>query len=150
MANTFSSLNVHCIFSTKERVPLLTPEVRERLWQYLGGMARQNGLRAKCVGGVADHVHLLLSLSTIIAVSKAIQLIKAGSSGWIHQTFPKLRNFSWQQGYGAFSVGVSQMPETIHYIEHQAEHHRTRTFQEEYLAILKKHEMPFDEKYLWN
>lgn len=150
VANTFSFLNIHCIFSTKERVPVLTPEIRERLWPYLGGIAKQNGLRAKCVGGVADHVHLLLSLPTTIAVSKAIQLIKAGSSAWVHQNFPRLRNFSWQQGYGAFSVGISQMPETIRYIEQQAEHHRTRTFQEEYLAILKKHEMPFEEKYLWN
>jgi putative transposase len=150
MANTFSFLNIHCIFSTKERVPVLTPEIRERLWPYLGGIARQNGCRAKCVGGVADHVHLLLSLSTTVAISKAVQLIKAGSSAWIHQTFPQLRHFSWQQGYGAFSVGISQMPETIRYIEQQPEHHRTRTFQEEYLNILKKHEMPFDEKYLWN
>jgi REP element-mobilizing transposase RayT len=98
---------------------------------------------------VADHVHALLSLSTTIAISKAIQLIKGGSSIWIHQTFPNLRNFSWQQGYGAFSVGISQMPETIRYIEQQTEHHRTRTFQEEYLSILKKHDMPFEEKYLW-
>jgi REP-associated tyrosine transposase len=150
MANTFSFLNIHCIFSTKERVPVLTPEIRERLWPYLGGIARQNGFRARCVGGVADHVHLLLSLSTTVAISKAVQLIKAGSSAWIHQSFPKLRNFSWQQGYGAFSVGISQMSETIRYIEQQPEHHRTRTFQEEYLNILRKHEMSFDEKYLWN
>ena len=129
---------------------MLTPEIRERLWPYLGGIARQNGLRAMCVGGVADHVHLLLSLSTTVAISKAIQLIKAGSSAWIHQRFPKLRNFSSQQGYGAFSVGMSQLPETIRYIEQQPEHHRTQTFQEEYLSILRKHEMPFDEKYLWN
>jgi putative transposase len=149
MANTYSFLNIHCVFSTKERVTILTPEIRERLWAYLGGIARQNGFEAKCVGGVADHVHLLLSLPTTVAISKAIQLIKGGSSIWIHQMFPKLGNFSWQQGYGAFSVGISQMPETIRYIEQQAEHHRTRTFQEEYLSILKKHEMPFDEKYLW-
>jgi putative transposase len=149
MANTFSFLNFHCVFSTKERIPLLTPEVRERLWPYLGGIARDNQLRAKCVGGVSDHVHLLLSLPTTIAIAKAIQLIKAGSSAWIHETFPRLRNFAWQQGYGAFSIGVSQLPETIRYIEQQAEHHRTRTFQEEYLSILKKHEMSFNEKYLW-
>jgi putative transposase len=77
-------------------------------------------------------------------------LIKAGSSAWIHQTFPNLRNFAWQQGYGAFSVGISQLQETVHYIEQQVEHHRTRTFQEEYLAFLKKHGAPFDEKYLWD
>jgi len=150
MANTFSFLNFHCVFSTKERVAVLMPEIRGRLWPYLAGIARQNGFQVKCVGGVADHVHLLLSLSTTIAISKAIQLIKGGSSIWIHQTFPKLRNLSWQQGYGAFSVGISQIPETIRYIEQQEEHHRTRTFQEEYLSILKRHEMTFDEKYLWN
>jgi putative transposase len=77
-------------------------------------------------------------------------LIKAGSSAWIRQNFPNLRNFAWQQGYGAFSVGISQVPETVHYIEQQVEHHRTRTFQEEYLAFLKKHGTHFDEKYLWD
>ena len=150
MANTFSFLNIHCVFSTKERVPVLNAEIRERLWPYLGGIAKQNGLHAKCVGGVADHVHLLLSLPTAIALSKAMQLIKGGSSAWIHQTYPSLRNFSWQQGYGAFSVGVSQLPETIRYIENQLEHHRTQTFQEEYLSFLTRHEMSFEEKYVWN
>ena len=84
-----------------------------------------------------------------MAIAKAIQLIKTGSSGWIHETFSELRNFAWQQGYGAFSVGISQVPETIKYIEQQVEHHRTRTFKEEYLAILKRHGGNLDEKYLW-
>ena len=92
----------------------------------------------KCMGGVSDHVHLLVTLPTRLAVAKAGQLIKAGSSAWIDQTFPNLRNFPWQQGYGAFSVGISQVQETVHYIEQQLEHHRTRTFQEEYLAFPKK------------
>ena len=148
MGNTFSCLNVHGVFSTKERVP--TPEVRERLWPYLGGIAKQNGVHPKCIGGVADHVHLLLSMPTTMAIAKAIQLIKSGSSAWIHQTFRELRNFGWQQGYGAFSVSVSQLPEAISYIDHQVEHHRTRTFQEEYLAFLKAHDVKFDEKYLWD
>src|SRR5271166_5313144 len=87
---------------------------------------------------------------TRLAIAKAVQLIKAGSSAWIHQTFPNLRNFAWQQGYGALSVGISQVQETVHYIEQQLEHHRTRTFQEEYLAFLKKHGAHFDEKYLWD
>ena len=92
----------------------------------------------KCIGGVSDHVHLLGTLPTRLAVAKAVQLIKAGSSAWIDQTFPNLRNFAWQQGYGALSVGISQVQETVHDIEQQLEHHRTRTFQEEYLAFLKK------------
>jgi putative transposase len=114
------------------------------------GIAQQNGMIPKCIGGVSDHVHLLVTLPTRLAVAKAVQLIKAGSSAWIHQTFPNLRNFAWQQGYGAFSVGISQVQETVHYIEQQLEHHRTRTFQEEYLAFLKKHGAHFDEKYLWD
>jgi len=85
-----------------------------------------------------------------MAIAKAIQLIKTGSSAWIHQTFPTLRNFAWQQGYGAFSVGISQVPETIQYIEQQQEHHRTRTFKEEYLTFLKKHGANLEEKYLWD
>ena len=117
---------------------------------YMGGIAKQNGMIPKCIGGVSDHVHLLVTLPTRMAVAKAVQLIKAGSSAWIHQTFPNLRNFAWQQGYGAFSVGISQVQETVHYIEQQLEHHRTRTFQEEYLAFLKKHGAHFDEKYLWD
>ena len=150
MANTFSCLNIHCVFSTKERASVLNPDIRERLWPYMGGIAKQNGMIPKCIGGVSDHVHLLLTLPTKLAVAKAVQLIKAGSSAWMHQTFPNLGNFAWQQGYGAFSVGISQIQETVHYIEQQVEHHRTRTFQEEYLAFLQKHGAHFDEKYLWD
>jgi putative transposase len=98
MPNTYSFLNIHCVFSTKERIPILTSEIRERLWPYLGGIAKQNGIQPKCIGGVADHVHLLLSLPTTVFISKGIQLIEGGSSIWIHQSFPKLHNFSWQEG----------------------------------------------------
>ena len=150
MANTFSLLNIHYVFSTKERVPVLTPDIRERLWPYMGGIAKRNGIVPKCIGGVADHAHLLLALPTTMAIAKAVQLIKAGSSGWIRESFPNLRNFAWQQGYGAFSVGISQIPETVHYIEQQFEHHRTRTFKEEYLSFLKRHGGNLDEKYLWD
>ena len=93
VANTFSCLNIHCVFSTKQRVAVLSPDIRERLWPYIGGIAKQNGILPKCVGGVADHVHLLIALPTTMTVARAVQLIKAGSSGWIHQTFPTLRNF---------------------------------------------------------
>jgi putative transposase len=108
LANTFSCLNIHCVFSAKGRVLVLDPDIRERLWPYLGGIAKQNGMIPKCSGGVSDHVHLLVTLPTRLAVAKAVQLIKAGSSAWIHQSFPKLRNFAWQQGYGAFSVSISK------------------------------------------
>jgi REP element-mobilizing transposase RayT len=139
----------HCVFSTKERRPLITPELRERLWPFLGGIARQNKMKAIEIGGVADHVHILLSLPSTMAISKAMQLIKGGSSKWIHETFPEHRLFAWQEEYGAFSVSVSQLDKTIEYIKGQEEHHRKMTFQEEFLALLKKHRIEYDERYLW-
>jgi len=115
----------------------------------MGGIARENGMKARCIGGIADHVHLLVSIPTTLSIAKAIQLIKGGASAWIHETFPEMQDFAWQEGYGAFSVGVSQLAETIAYIENQEEHHRHKSFQEEYLAFLKRHEITYDEKYLW-
>jgi REP element-mobilizing transposase RayT len=139
----------HCVFSTKERRPLITPELRERLWPFLGGIARQNKMKAIEVGGVADHVHILLSLPATMPVAKAMQLIKGGSSKWIHETFPDQRAFAWQEEYGAFSVSVSQLDKTIEYVRGQEAHHRKLTFQEEFLVLLKKHRVEYDERYLW-
>jgi putative transposase len=139
----------HFVFSTKERRSLITPELRERLWPFLGGIARQNKMKAVEIGGVADHVHILLSLPPTMAVSKAMQLIKGGSSKWVHETFPNQRLFAWQEEYGAFSVSVSQLDKTIAYIRGQPEHHRKLTFQEEFLMLLKKHGVEYDERYLW-
>ncbi|HEY5297786.1 MAG TPA: IS200/IS605 family transposase [Verrucomicrobiae bacterium] len=146
---SYVSSYFHCVFSTKERRPLITPELRERLWPFLGGIARQNKMKAVEIGGVADHVHLLLSLPATIPISKAMQLIKGGSSKWVHETFPNQRLFSWQEEYGAFSVSVSQLDKTIAYIRGQPEHHRKLTFQEEFLMLLKKHGVEYDERYLW-
>jgi REP element-mobilizing transposase RayT len=129
----------HCVFSTKERQRLITPALRDRLWPFLGGIARQNKMKAVEIGGVEDHVHILLSLPSTTAISKALQLTKGGSSKWIHETFPEHRLFAWQEEYGAFSVSVSQLDKTIEYIKGQEAHHRKMTFQEEFLALLKKH-----------
>jgi REP element-mobilizing transposase RayT len=139
----------HCVFSTKERQPLIPPELQERLWPYLGGIARENQMTAIEIGGVADHVHILLSLPSTLSLAKALQLIKGGSSKWVHDTFPEHRLFGWQVKYGAFSVSVSQLDKTIQYIKNQVEHHRKMTFQEEFLALLKKHRIAYDERYLW-
>jgi REP element-mobilizing transposase RayT len=116
----------------------------------MGGIARENGMKAMGIGGMEDHVHLLLSLPSTVAIAKAIQLIKGGSSKWVHETFPKHQDFGWQEGYGAFSLGISQVDRTRNYIESQAAHHRKQTFQEEFLAFLKKHQMEYDERYLWD
>ncbi len=150
MANTYTYLRYHVVFSTKRREPWLRPEIQERARAYLGGIARQNEMRAILIGGMADHVHMLLSLPPAIAVSEALKQIKGGSSGWIKENLPGCRGFGWQDGYGAFTASKSQVPEVEDYIRNQAEHHRTRTFQEEYRALLVRHEIEYQERYLWD
>src|SRR5207245_8905631 len=108
-ANTYTSLHYHVIFSTKSRQPFLIEEVHDRIFAYLGGIARENGMNALEVGGVADHVHLLLSIPPSLAVSKAVQLIKGGSSHWLKVTFPNMIDFAWQDGYASFMVSHSQL-----------------------------------------
>jgi len=129
MANTYTSLNYHVVFSTKNREPWLTVTVRGRLWPYLGGIARENGMKAVEIGGVSDHVHLLMWIPASIAVSKAVQLIKGGSSHWLQTNLPNMAGFAWQDGYGAFSVSASQCESVRDYIRNQVEHHRTTTFE---------------------
>jgi len=143
--HSFTSSLHHCVFATKDREPVLTPHVRDRLWPYLGGVARENGMKTLAIGGVADHVHVLLSLPATMSVAKAMQFLKGNSSKWMHETFPELRTFAWQQGYGAFSIGVSGIEETRAHIRSQQEHHRTRTYREEVIMFLQRHGLRFDE-----
>src|SRR4030095_9744891 len=105
--HSFTSCLMHCVFSTKERRPFIQEPIQERLWPYLGGVARLNKMKALAIGGVEDHVHALISLPSTLAISKAVQLLKGNSSKWIHEMFPDQRTFEWQEGYGAFSVSVS-------------------------------------------
>jgi REP element-mobilizing transposase RayT len=149
MANTYTSLHYHIVFSTKNRTPHIAPEIEERLWSYIGGIARKNRMAALSVGGVEDHVHALVMAPPTIAPSKIAQLLKGGSSLWVHTEFPELRKFDWQDGYGGFTVSKSQVDEVIRYIRLQREHHRKKTFQEEYLDLLKRHGVEYDERYLW-
>jgi len=146
--HSFTSILIHCVWSTKKREPYLSSEVRTRLWAYLGGIARENKMKALAVGGVADHVHMLISLPKTLSVSKALQLLKGNSSKWIHDTFPKLHSFEWQEGYGAFSIGVSAVDATVMYIRNQTEHHRIRSFREEFVAMLRRHGLDYDETML--
>jgi len=149
MANTYSSLHYHIFFSTKRRERWIKLEIAERLWAYLGGIARQKEMTALKVGGIEDHVHLVLGLPPTLAPSKAVQLLKGGSSLLVHENFPALSGFGWQDGYGAFTVSGSNLPEVIRYVECQPEHHRRHTFQDEYRALLDKHGIDYDERYLW-
>jgi putative transposase len=133
--DTLASIYIHLIFSTSGRRTLISEDIQPRLWQYIGGIARTNGFRALQVGGTEDHVHVLVSLSPTIAVAKSAQLIKGGSSKWFHDTFGKRVFFSWQAGYGAFSVSPSLLDRTIEYIRNQKEHHRKMDFNEEWRRL---------------
>ena len=149
MAHSYVSSIFHCVFSTKDRRRFIDRQMQDRLRPYMGGIARENGMKALAVGGVEDHVHLLLSMRSTMPISKALQLIKGGSSKWIHDTFPQHQYFAWQEGYEAFSIGVSQVEETKRYIANQYEHHREKTFQEEFIAFLERHEIDYDPRYVW-
>jgi REP element-mobilizing transposase RayT len=139
---------MHVVFSTKERRPLITQQLQEKLWPYIGGIARNHKMKAIKVGGVEDHIHILLSVPATLDIAKAVQLLKGSSSKWVHETFPDLQTFEWQEGYGAFSIGVSGVADTTAYIENQKEHHKRMTFQQELASILKKHGIEFEPRML--
>ena len=147
MSHTYISNLIHCVFSTKNRRDLILPEIQPDLWAFLGGIARKNQCKALIVGGVANHVHILLSLQANMPLAKAMQLIKGASSRWMNENHRK--DFAWQEGYGAFTVGISQQPDTIAYIRSQPEHHRKRSFEEEFVAFLKKHNVEYDPRFVW-
>ena len=150
MANTFTSLHYHIIFSTKHREPWITRDQEERLWAYLGGIARQNQLKPLRIGGMEDHLHILLGMPPTITVCEALKSIKGGSSGWVKENLPGRSGFGWQDGYAAFAVSKSQIGEVEGYIRQQREHHRSKTFQEEYRTFLDRHGIAYDERYLWD
>ncbi len=148
MGNSYISCYVHYVFSTKKQRKWLKPEIREQLYPYFGGIGREKKFKLIKAGGVEDHSHLLVSLPSTITIAQAIQYLKGGSSKWIHEKFQDMMDFSWQEGYGAFSIGVSQLENTINYINRQVEHHKKKTFREEFIEILNYHGIAFEEKYL--
>ncbi|MCP3956765.1 MAG: IS200/IS605 family transposase [bacterium] len=150
MANTYTNLLYHLVFSTKNRVACIGGEIQEPLYQYIGGVIRGEGGTLIEIGGVADHVHLLARFKASVAVATMVRRIKTSSSKWMSQRPGAGPKFAWQTGYGAFSVSESQVGQVRRYIQNQAEHHRRRTFQEELREILDKHHVEFDERYLWD
>ncbi len=149
MSHSYVSNLMHCTFSTKEQYPFISPDLESRLWPYIGGIARENRMKALASGGTDDHLHALLSLPGMMSFAKAVQLIKGGSSKWVHGTFPAMEKIQWQEGYGAFSVSSSQVPKTIAYINNQKAHHRKKTFKKEFLELLNKHGIEYDSRYIF-
>jgi REP element-mobilizing transposase RayT len=150
MSHSFTNLLFHLVWSTRERIPWLTAEVRPQLFAYLGGVVRDAGGIALLVNGVEDHVHLLVKLRQDRALADVVRAVKANSSGWVHRTFATHPCFAWQTGYGAFSVSFSQVEHVREYIANQEEHHRGRSYQDEFRAFLRVHHIDFTEEDLWD
>lgn len=150
MPQSLSLVVVHVIFSTRDRFPCLGPGVRPHLHAYLSTVARNAGCECYRVGGVADHVHLALRMSRTITIAGLIETLKTTSSKWLKSQAAELGGFSWQRGYGCFSVGPADVEALCRYIDDQEEHHRTRTFQEEFRAFLHKYGVAHDEAYVWD
>jgi putative transposase len=147
MSSTHLSLHYHIVFGTKNHEPLIQPAWRGDLHAYLGGIIRTANGVAESVGGAADHVHLLAGLRATHRLADVLRELKSVSSGWVHDEIG-LPEFAWQEGYGAFTVTASQREAVRRYIERQAEHHRTRTFHGEYVELLRRHGVEFDERYV--
>ncbi len=144
--STYLNLHYHIIFSTKNRTPWMSESWRERLHSYLGGILRDLGCTAVQTGGTADHVHILAGLQATHRLCDVVKEIKRGSSEWVHTSLG-VRKFAWQQGYGALTVGSSQVPVILAYIQNQPQHHRSKTFQEELLEFLRENGIEYDERY---
>lgn len=150
MSQTLTSLLVHLVFSTKNRQPIITPEIEPELFAYIGGILGNYESRLLDAGGDRDHVHLLVSQSKNIALAKLLKELKQGSSLWIKTIDRKFRYFQWQEGYAAFSISQREVRALKRYIADQKQHHRKQTFKEELLRFLDDYGIDYDERYLWN
>ncbi|MHA6279816.1 IS200/IS605 family transposase [Salinimicrobium sp. CAU 1759] len=150
MPNTYTQIHLHFIFAVKFRQGQIQPHWKERLYQYITGIIRKNGHKLLIINGMPDHLHLLVGFRTEQSISSLMQDVKASSSKWINEEKLTKEKFAWQEGYGAFSYSRSQVPRLIRYIENQEEHHRKKTFKQEYITILEELEIPYDSKYIFN
>ncbi len=150
MPQSLDNVLIHLVFSTKDRYTYLKPPIRPEAYAYLAEVVRNTGCLCKRVGGIPDHVHLAIQLSRTITIADLVEEIKTSSSKWLKTKGPEFGRFSWQKGYGAFSVSPTDTDALIKYIDDQEEHHRTRTFQEEYRMFLKKYGIEYDERYVWD
>ena len=149
MADTFTFLGTHFVFSTKNRTPLIFNDINDRLCAYIGGIIKEiSGILIE-INAVPEHIHFYAYMPKTISVSKFMEIVKTNSSKWIHTTFQDKKDFGWQDGYGAFSVSKSSEKGMIQYIRNQQHHHRKRSFQEEFIDLLDKYGIEYDEKYIW-
>jgi putative transposase len=148
MPSSFTHLPHHFIWGTKNRVPLIADEIQPRLYEFLGGIARANACTLIGAGGVENHVHLLILMAPTICVADLARELKANSSRWMRETVAL--DFSWQRGYAAYGVSESVVDTVKAYLANQREHHRTTSFEEEYVAFLERHKVPYDPRYLWD
>jgi putative transposase len=146
---SYTNLLYHITFSTKERRTLLKPALLPRVTQYIGGIVRELDGQLLAANGDADHLHLAALASPTTAVANLVRTVKANSSKWIHESLPNMEAFGWQEGYAAFTVSQSVLPRVMAYIQGQPEHHKKADFKQEFIALLKKHGIPFDERFLW-
>jgi REP element-mobilizing transposase RayT len=149
MANTYSQLNIHCVFAVKGRENIITKNFRDDLHKYMSGILKNDGSFPLAVNGWLDHIHVFFELPVTMPVSDQMRMLKATSSKWINDNKLVKGKFSWQEGYGAFSYSRSQRNNVVQYIMNQEEHHSKQTFKEEYLELLRKFEIQFDDKYLF-
>ena len=149
MGGTYSNLNYHIVFSTKGRRTLITPKLENELYQYIAGIIRGEGATLLKIGGTNDHIHLVIKLKPIHSIPDLLKRIKANSSKWINENKKIGTHFSWQTGYGIFSISESQMPVVLQYVATQNKHHQSKSFKEEYIQLLEKHRSEYELKYLW-
>lgn len=150
MPQSLARLHIHLVFSTKYRQPLITDPVRDALHAYMATVLKNLGCAPVLINSVADHVHILFDLARTVSVSRAVEDVKKSSSKWIKTQGPEFTSFAWQAGYGAFAVSESNVPTVRAYIARQQEHHRRKSFQEEYRAFLDRHGVAYDERYVWD
>ena len=150
MPQSLSTVLVHLVFSTKNRESFITPTVEVELHAYMATVFRDHNSPSLAINGTPDHVHALFVLSRTITIADVVEKVKTGSSKWLKTKGPEFRNFHWQRGYGAFSIGQSNVAELKRYIRNQKQHHRTISFQDEYRKFLHRYEIDFDERYVWD
>ena len=150
MAQSLSSILIHLVFSTKNREPFITPAIETELYPYLAAILRELKSPSLAIDGASDHVHILFSLARVITIADLVEEVKTSSSKWIKTKGREFRNFHWQRGYGAFSIGQSNVAALKRYIRNQKQHHRNVTFQDEYRKFLEAYGIEHDEKYVWD